>query len=308
MNSELRIQNSEINIVKPLGAFNTCTRGNELRTLNSELRTRLILDNQPLAKKIARKVWETCPHLPFDDLYSAGTIGLIKAIDRHNPEKAKLSTFAYPYIYGEIQREIRDKWQPIKIKRSHYDLKNKLRKLDEKELPETAIADALKLSVVELGELRESLAALKVNDDSNSELGVRQEESPRVLIPPGEFSIPNLSPRTRQIFETICCLGRTTTEAIAIELNITQGRARDYTGKLRKMGLITKDGFFYKPNLEPVIVQGIKNQVQQKIEITNFLAKVEELVKLKEQVKQLETELVKQGGDRAKWVLEQVAK
>lgn len=274
-----------------------------------QARNSLVLENQFLARNIASKVWKANPHLPFDDLVSAGIIGLIKAIDRYNSSQAKLSTFAYPYIYGEIQREIRDKWQPLKIQRKHYELKNKLRKLDELGLNETAIALELNITAEDLQETREALAALGVSeisavveDDSSADL--TSNEEPLLVTC---YSLLKSSPRMKEIFELICCWGRTTTEAIAHHLNITQGRARDYTGRLRKAGLIIKDGFFYQPNFERVVVEGIKKQVQQKIDVTNFLAKLEELMKIKAQVKKLEDEIVKMGGDRTKWLIESLA-
>jgi RNA polymerase sigma factor (sigma-70 family) len=275
-------------------------------------RDALVLNNQPLARKIASNVWKINRHLPFEDLVSAGTIGLIKAIDRHDPSKeTQLSTFAYPYIYGEIQREIRDKWQPVKIRRKHYDLRNKLRKLDEMELDEAAIAQELKLSTEELREMREALAALKLSEvsavDEEEEINVvssQQETNNSLLIT--HYSLLKSSPRAQQIFELICTLGRTTTEAIAHHLNITQGRARDYTGRLSKAGLIIKDGFFYQPNFQQVVIEGIKKQVQQKIEIVNYLAKLQEVIEIRAKLKKLEEELVKVGGERAEWLLKTI--
>ena len=44
-----------------------------------------------------------------EDLYQIGCIGLIKSIKRFNPEyDVRLSTYAVPYIIGEIKRYIRD--------------------------------------------------------------------------------------------------------------------------------------------------------------------------------------------------------
>jgi RNA polymerase sigma factor (sigma-70 family) len=277
-------------------------KNSELRIPNS--RDALVLKNQPLARKIASLVWKANRHLPFEDLVSAGTIGLIKAIDRHNSSRTQLSTFAYPYIYGEIQREIRDKWQPLKIQRKHYELKNKLRKLDELGLDETAITTQLGISDEHLRETRETLTAIKLCEIS-SEMDIPNSE---FRIPNSEFRIPNseLSPRLKEIFELICCWGRTTTSAIARHLKITQGRARDYTGRLRKVGLIIKDGFFYQPNFEQVVVEGIKKQVQQKIEIVNYLAKLQEVIEIRAKLKKLEEELVKVGGERAEWLLTKV--
>ena len=57
-----------------------------------------------------------------DDLYQIGTIGLIKAIKRFDTNlEVQLSTYAVPYILGEIKRFIRDDGL-IKISRQTKEL------------------------------------------------------------------------------------------------------------------------------------------------------------------------------------------
>ncbi|MFJ8042628.1 SigB/SigF/SigG family RNA polymerase sigma factor [Kitasatospora sp. NPDC096147] len=46
---------------------------------------------------------------PHDDIVQAGTVGLIKAIDRFEPERGlEFTTFAVPTIVGEVKRYFRD--------------------------------------------------------------------------------------------------------------------------------------------------------------------------------------------------------
>jgi RNA polymerase sporulation-specific sigma factor len=53
-----------------------------------------------------------------EDLFQIGCIGLMKAIDRFEPERGfAFSTFAVPVIFGEIQSFLRDE-HPVKISRS----------------------------------------------------------------------------------------------------------------------------------------------------------------------------------------------
>ena len=62
-----------------------------------------------------------------EELYQIGCIGLIKAIKRFDATyEVKISTFAVPYIMGEIKRFIRDDG-PIKISRSIKELGAKIR-------------------------------------------------------------------------------------------------------------------------------------------------------------------------------------
>lgn len=62
-----------------------------------------------------------------EELYQIGCVGLIKAIKRFDfTFEVKISTFAVPYIMGEIKRFLRDDG-PIKISRSIKELGVKIR-------------------------------------------------------------------------------------------------------------------------------------------------------------------------------------
>lgn len=64
-----------------------------------------------------------------EELYQIGCIGLIKAVQRFDTTyNVKISTFAVPYIMGEIKRFIRDDG-PIKISRSIKELGAKISEL-----------------------------------------------------------------------------------------------------------------------------------------------------------------------------------
>ncbi|MHC5825368.1 MAG: sigma-70 family RNA polymerase sigma factor, partial [Nostoc sp.] len=59
-------------------------------------------------------------------------IGLIKACDRFVPATGNaFSSFAIPYILGEIQHYLRDQWQSIKIPRTDIETKAKVRRLHQ---------------------------------------------------------------------------------------------------------------------------------------------------------------------------------
>lgn len=55
--------------------------------------------------------------LEKEDLYQLGAIGLLKAIDRFDPDYgSQFSTFAIPHIMGEMRRFLRDN-TPVKVER-----------------------------------------------------------------------------------------------------------------------------------------------------------------------------------------------
>jgi RNA polymerase sigma-B factor len=60
---------------------------------------------------------------PLDDLIQVGTIGLIKAIDRFEPDRGwEFTTYATPTITGEIKRYFRDKGWAIRVPRRLQEL------------------------------------------------------------------------------------------------------------------------------------------------------------------------------------------
>jgi RNA polymerase sigma-B factor len=61
---------------------------------------------------------------PFEDLVQVGTIGLLKSIDRFDPERGvEFSTYATPTVIGEIKRYFRDKGWAIRVPRRLQELR-----------------------------------------------------------------------------------------------------------------------------------------------------------------------------------------
>ncbi|MEU7553724.1 SigB/SigF/SigG family RNA polymerase sigma factor [Streptomyces sp. NPDC044571] len=70
--------------------------------------------------------------LDMDDIIQVGTIGLIKAIDRYDPEReVEFSTLALPYITGEIKRFFRDTTWAVHVPRRLQELRSELAKAQE---------------------------------------------------------------------------------------------------------------------------------------------------------------------------------
>jgi RNA polymerase sigma-B factor len=59
---------------------------------------------------------------PYDDLVQVGTIGLLHAVDRYDPERGSFASFAVPTIVGEIRRHFRDRGWAMRIPRRVQDL------------------------------------------------------------------------------------------------------------------------------------------------------------------------------------------
>jgi RNA polymerase sigma-B factor len=70
----------------------------------------------PLARDLARRYAYTDE--PFDDLLQVASLGLIKAIDRFDPDRgAKFASYAAPTILGELKRHFRDKGWALHVPR-----------------------------------------------------------------------------------------------------------------------------------------------------------------------------------------------
>lgn len=84
---------------------------------SSALRNRLVELNFGLVRKEAHHWTNQCTE-SYDDLLQVGSIGLIRAIERFDLSKGHaFSSFAMPYIRGEIQHYLRDKSPSVRIPR-----------------------------------------------------------------------------------------------------------------------------------------------------------------------------------------------
>lgn len=86
-------------------------------------RSEFIESNLPLVHKLANRFRGR--GIEYEELYSAGCVGLVKACDRFEPERGLcFSTYAVPVILGEIRRLFRDGGS-VKISRGLKELSQK---------------------------------------------------------------------------------------------------------------------------------------------------------------------------------------
>jgi len=89
------------------------------------LRDELVRLNLPLVEHLARRFGNRGE--PLDDLTQVGTIGLLKAVDRFQPERGvEFSTYATPTIVGEIKRHFRDRGWSIRVPRRLQEMRLEL--------------------------------------------------------------------------------------------------------------------------------------------------------------------------------------
>ncbi|ERN39874.1 DNA-directed RNA polymerase specialized sigma subunit [Rubidibacter lacunae KORDI 51-2] len=91
------------------------------------LRNRVVELNFGLVRKEAHH-WVNQCNESYDDLLQVGSLGLIRAIERFELSKGHaFSSFAIPYIRGEIQHYLRDKGCPVRIPRRWLELRQQSR-------------------------------------------------------------------------------------------------------------------------------------------------------------------------------------
>jgi len=88
----------------------------------AELRNALVRMHLPLVEHLARRFRNRGE--PLDDLTQVATIGLIKSVDRFDPERGvEFSTYATPTVVGEIKRHFRDKGWAVRVPRRLQELR-----------------------------------------------------------------------------------------------------------------------------------------------------------------------------------------
>jgi RNA polymerase sigma-B factor len=99
------------------------------RNPSLKLRNQLVQINAGLVRKIAHQVSQQCAE-PYEDLQQMGYLGLIRAIERFEPHHgAAFSSFAIPYIRGEMLHYLRDKGSVLRVPRRWQELHAKAKNL-----------------------------------------------------------------------------------------------------------------------------------------------------------------------------------
>jgi RNA polymerase sigma-B factor len=121
----------------------------------------------PLARQLARRYQRGGEQL--DDLIQVASLGLLKAIDRFDPEReTAFSSFAVPTIHGELKRHFRDKGWSVRVPRDLQELAVKVDRLGDEMARElgraptpTEIGERVGASAEQVLEAREAAGAYR---------------------------------------------------------------------------------------------------------------------------------------------------
>lgn len=125
-----------------------------------DARSRLIEQHMPLARSLA--VQYRHAREPLDDLCQVANLGLVKAVDRYDPERGiAFTSFAVPTILGELKRHFRDRTWTIHVSRGVQESIARVEKVSEDMRAELGrypsvreVAEAIGMSVEEVTEAR----------------------------------------------------------------------------------------------------------------------------------------------------------
>jgi RNA polymerase sigma-B factor len=128
---------------------------------SAELRNHLVRLNFGLVRREVHSYLHQCTE-SYDDLAQVGSLGLIRAVERFDLSKGHaFSSFAIPYIRGEIQHYLRDKSAPVRIPRRWLTLQRQaavvIRDWQSRHgsLPsDFQVAEALQISVAEWNQVK----------------------------------------------------------------------------------------------------------------------------------------------------------
>jgi len=130
--------------------------------------------------------------IDYEELYSAGCIGLLKAVKAFDTERGvKFSTYAVPVILGEIKRLFRD-GGTIKVSRSLKELSMRLQRICEefrhRECREPTISELSEISgeseenVSEALCVSQPLLSLTASDDDEGQIDIPSESPDESIV------------------------------------------------------------------------------------------------------------------------------
>jgi RNA polymerase sigma-B factor len=230
-------------------------------TANPAIRNKIMKMNLGLVRKEAHYWGNQCKE-SYEDLVQIGAIGLLRAVERFAPDKGNaFSSFAIPYIRGEIQHYLRDKSSTVRIPRQWLSLHHQATKIRHhfqaefnRAPSDLEISQRLNLSLSEWQEIK---LACKNREPISLDLPVGNEQEGQnslgELVPDPHYrsfqlasedrlrlqmALNQLEEKTRNILEFVFLQDLTqkeTAERLGISVITVSRRVKKGLGMLQKM-------------------------------------------------------------------------
>jgi RNA polymerase sigma-B factor len=154
-----------------------------LREGDQRAREQLVERFLPLARQLARRYQRADE--PMDDLIQVASLGLLKAIDRFDPDREVVfSSYAVPTILGELKRHFRDRTWSVRVPRDLQELALRVDRavaqlsLDLRRSPSVAeIAEAVDATDEQVLEALEAAGAYRAASLEGPRAGGKDEDA-----------------------------------------------------------------------------------------------------------------------------------
>ena len=216
------------------------------KTHDEHFRNLLMEHYGPLVKQTAERLHSKLPDkVEVDDLISAGTFGLMDAIDAFDPARGvKFETYCLPRIRGSILDELRSMdWVPRLVRARAHQLTRATRSLEThlgRKPTEKETAEELDMDAREFGRLKRDANAIGLisldggYDDGDGEKNVREidiikdKKSQNPLIETQKRDLKNLLTRgltrAEQLIVILYYYEEMTMKEIGVTLDLSESR------------------------------------------------------------------------------------
>jgi RNA polymerase sigma factor for flagellar operon FliA len=208
---------------------------------------RVMVEHLPIVRFIARRIHDRLPpHVPIEDLYSAGVLGLLDAFGKFDPSKqVKFSSYAQFRIRGAILDSLRTlDWSPRELRRKGRAVEHAILSLTvqfHRSPTDIEIAQKLNIPLLAyqqlLGELKGleigNLHAVRTDEDSGEEelvfIPSRPEDDPLFRYLDGEMRVRlttaiNDLPERERLIMTLYYYEEATMKEIGLIIGVVESR------------------------------------------------------------------------------------
>jgi RNA polymerase sigma factor for flagellar operon FliA len=130
-------------------------------------REQILLEHMPLVRMVAYRILERLPQsVEFDDLVSAGVVGLMDAYNKFNPKEVLFRSYAAVRIRGAILDSLRGMdWAPREIRRKAREMEEATQRLTQRmgrKPQQNEIAAEMGMAFASFQELRLTVKGLEI--------------------------------------------------------------------------------------------------------------------------------------------------
>ncbi|MEP6850016.1 MAG: FliA/WhiG family RNA polymerase sigma factor [Acidobacteriota bacterium] len=152
---------------------------------SEEARDALIMAHLPKVKFIADRIaTKLPPSVERDDLYGAGVVGLIDAVERYDASRGvAFTTFAEMRVRGAILDNLRSlDWASRTMRRRAREVQNASTQFEQdngRTATELEVAEQMNISITELRRIKQEMRGLRVGnlDERDEETGLSMSDS-----------------------------------------------------------------------------------------------------------------------------------